>query len=49
LVVDDDPANLEVLRVRLSTQGYEVVIAVDGDDALRARASSSPTSSCSTS
>jgi adenylate cyclase len=35
LVVDDDPTNLEVLRVRLSTQGYEVVIAVDGDDALR--------------
>jgi CheY-like chemotaxis protein len=35
LVVDDDPTNLEVLRVRLSAQGYEVVIAVDGDDALR--------------
>ena len=35
LVVDDDPTNLEVLRVRLSAQGYEVVIAVDGEDALR--------------
>src|SRR5262245_34808308 len=35
LVVDDDPTNLEVLRARLSAQGYEVVIAVDGDDALR--------------
>jgi adenylate cyclase len=35
LVVDDDPTNLELLRVRLSAQGYEVVIAVDGDDALR--------------
>src|SRR5262245_64520747 len=35
LVVDDDPTNLEVLRARLSAQGYEVVIAVDGDEALR--------------
>src|SRR5262245_26721867 len=35
LVVDDDPTNLEVLRVRLNAQGFEVVIAVDGDDALR--------------
>jgi class 3 adenylate cyclase len=34
LVVDDDPTNLEVLRVRLSAQGYEVVTAVDGEDAL---------------
>ena len=34
-MVDDDPTNLELLRVRLSAQGYEVVIAVDGDDALR--------------
>ena len=38
LVVDDDPTNLEVLRVRLSAHGYEVVTAVDGEDALnRAR------------
>ena len=34
-MVDDDPTNLEVLRVRLSAQGYEVVTAVDGEDALR--------------
>jgi len=39
LVVDDDPTNVEVLRVRLSAQGYEVVTAADGDEALqRARA-----------
>ena len=38
LVVDDDPTNLEVLRVRLNAHGYEVVTAVDGEDALnRAR------------
>jgi class 3 adenylate cyclase/CheY-like chemotaxis protein len=33
-VVDDNPTNLEVLRVRLTAQGYEVVTAVDGEDAL---------------
>ena len=39
LVVDDDPTNVEVLRVRLSAQGYEVITAADGDEALqRARA-----------
>ena len=38
LVVDDNPTNLEVLCVRLNSQGYEVVTAVDGEDALvRAR------------
>ncbi len=34
LVVDDNPTNLEVLRVRLNAQNYEVVTAVDGEDAL---------------
>ena len=33
-MVDDNPTNLEVLRVRLNAQGYEVVTAVDGEDAL---------------
>jgi CheY-like chemotaxis protein len=37
LVVDDNPTNLEVLQVRLSAQGYEIVTAVDGEDALRRR------------
>ena len=35
LVADDNPTNLEVLRVRLNAHGYEVVTAVDGEDALR--------------
>jgi adenylate cyclase len=35
LVVDDDPINVEVLRVRLSAQGYEVVTAIDGEDGLQ--------------
>jgi adenylate cyclase len=34
LAVDDNPTNLEILRVRLNAQGYEVVTAVDGEDAL---------------
>ncbi|PWB63513.1 MAG: adenylate/guanylate cyclase domain-containing response regulator [Bradyrhizobiaceae bacterium] len=34
LAVDDAPANLEILRVRLESQGYEVVTATDGEQAL---------------
>ena len=34
LIVDDNPTNLEVLQVRLRAQGYELVTAVDGVDAL---------------
>jgi class 3 adenylate cyclase len=33
--VDDDPTNLEILRVRLTGQGYDVVTAVDGEEALK--------------
>src|SRR5215212_9314303 len=32
LTVDDMPENLEILRMRLETQGYEVVEACDGDE-----------------
>ena len=34
LVVDDNPTNVEILRVRLDAQGYEVVTAADGEEAL---------------
>lgn len=34
LVVDDNPANLEILEARLARQGYEVSSARDGDEAL---------------
>jgi adenylate cyclase len=34
LVVDDNPANLEIMEARLARQGYEVVTATDGDEAL---------------
>jgi len=47
LVVDDNPTNLEVLCVRLNAQGYEVVTAVDGEDALVRARELEPISSCS--
>src|SRR5215212_3036774 len=34
LTVDDMPENLEILRMRLETQGYAVVEACDGDEGL---------------
>jgi adenylate cyclase len=34
LIVDDNPTNREVLQVRLNAQGYELITAVDGEDAL---------------
>jgi adenylate cyclase len=39
LIADDNPNNIEVLRVRLGAQGYDIVTAADGEEALtRARA-----------
>lgn len=34
LVVDDDPKNLELLAVKLSQEGYRVITAQSGKDAL---------------
>jgi adenylate cyclase len=34
LAVDDNPNNLEILKVRLEAEGYEVVTAADGEEAL---------------
>lgn len=34
LVVDDNPTNLKLVQVVLSTSGFEVCTAVDGQDAL---------------
>ncbi len=42
LVVDDNPANLEILEARLARQGYEVVAAKDGDEALVAARAHTP-------
>jgi adenylate cyclase len=34
LAVDDTPENLEILRMRLEANGYEVVTAADGQEAV---------------
>jgi adenylate cyclase len=42
LVVDDNPANLEILGTRLARQGYEIITATDGDEALCAARAQTP-------
>ena len=42
LIVDDNPANLEILETRLVRQGYEVITARDGDEALVAARERTP-------
>ena len=49
LVVDDVPDNVEILQLRLESQGYEVDRGGDGEAALARSASSSRTLCCSTS
>ena len=41
-MVDDNPANLEILETRLTRQGYEVITARDGDEALVAARAQTP-------
>src|SRR3954463_2669168 len=36
LVVDDNPANVDILRTRLEAQGYDIKTAADGEEALSA-------------
>jgi class 3 adenylate cyclase/CheY-like chemotaxis protein len=42
LAVDDMPENLEILRVRLEANGYEVMTAADGEEGLAAARSLKP-------
>lgn len=42
LVVDDDPQVLKLLRLNLEMEGYDVVSAADGNQALDAVANHSP-------
>lgn len=42
LVVDDVADNVEILRMRLDSLGYEVVVATDGEEALAAVAADPP-------
>ena len=42
LVVDDDPGVLEVLELALNAEGYEVILAHDGREALERAVSNHP-------
>ena len=42
LIVDDDAANLQVLRQALDGQGYKLLVAKSGEDALRIAARGRP-------
>jgi adenylate cyclase len=42
LVVDDNEANLDIAKMRLESQGFEVVTAVDGEDALEKARAATP-------
>ena len=42
LVVDDSPTDLQMLSTLLKKQGYEVVTAVDGEDAIAKATASHP-------
>ncbi len=42
LVVDDNAANVDILKMRLQANGYEVVTAFDGEDALKAVSEQQP-------
>jgi CheY-like chemotaxis protein len=42
LIADDQPGGRELLRTALESVGYEVVEAVDGDDAIRQAMTSAP-------
>ena len=42
LVIDDDPAILELLQVRLEAKGYEVITTLDGEKGLKMIASEKP-------
>jgi len=42
LVVDDNPTNIRVLKTRLAANGYDVVTAADGEEALAAAREQAP-------
>ena len=42
LVVDDNPTNVRILRTRLAAEGYEIVTAGDGEEALAQAQATAP-------
>jgi CheY-like chemotaxis protein len=43
LIADDNPDNLDIFRTRLAAQGYEILVATDGEEALAKLRSKPPT------
>ena len=43
LIADDNPANVRILSMRLAADGYDVVTARDGEEALAVAHNRSPT------
>jgi adenylate cyclase len=42
LIVDDNPANLHILQLRLAANGYEIITAADGEEAITVTRRSQP-------
>ena len=42
LIVDDEPMNRDIFETRLATQGYEILTAADGEEALNTAKSAEP-------
>jgi class 3 adenylate cyclase len=42
LIADDNPTNRDILQARLATQGYEIIAAADGEEALELAARHQP-------
>ena len=42
LIVDDNPANLHILELRLGANGYEIITATDGEEAIEVTRRSQP-------
>lgn len=34
LIADDNPSNVDILKIRLEARGYEILTAEDGEQAL---------------
>ena len=42
LIVDDNPANVEILQMRLAANNYEIITAADGEEGLAAARDAQP-------
>ncbi len=49
LIVDDNPANLDIFETRLAAHGYDIITARDGAEGLAVAIERKPDLICSTS